>query len=234
MAVIIADGMGVGGGFRGGGADRDAGEAEAGLDLDFAVQSVNAVMLLRSDDDRFTTVDLAVVNLYTGQAEWSRPGPPSFISMDRCHRHRGSFCSRRVQAPTRVMRYGMNLEEGDILIMVSDGITEAVGDGLNRAWSLCVMKGRFHLPRKVAEDVVEWARGPAWGFMMPGAVEARTGSASTRQAHMERTPGHSYGWLGWTRRPGRAGRDERGGSIESIDDITVLAAKLSLADAGQT
>ena len=60
---------------------------EAGLDLDFAVQSVNAVMLLRSDDDRFTTVDLAVVNLYTGQAEMVKAGaPPSFIKRGRCHR----------------------------------------------------------------------------------------------------------------------------------------------------
>ena len=98
--------------------------------------------------------------------------------------------------------------------MVSDGVTEAVGDGPESGMELVRVMERADsdLPRKVAEDVVEWARGPAWGFMMPGAVEkGATGSASTRQA--------AYGkgrqgtrMDGWDGRGGQAGagRDERG------------------------
>ena len=244
MAVIIADGMGVGEA-----ASEESGAAvamlvrllEAGLDLDFAVQSVNAVMLLRSDDDRFTTVDLAVVNLYTGQAEMVKAGaPPSFIKRGHDVIAIGDpSVPAGVQAPTRVMRYRMNLEEGDILIMVSDGVTEAVGDGPESGMELVRVMERADsdLPRKVAEDVVEWARGTSLGLHdARGGGGARTGSASTRQAAYGkgRQGTRMDGWDGRGGRGGRGGRDERGGSIESIDDITVLAAKLSLADASQT
>ncbi|MDD4336088.1 MAG: SpoIIE family protein phosphatase, partial [Firmicutes bacterium] len=230
MAVIIADGMGVGEP-----ASRESGAAvamlvrllEAGLDLDFAVQSVNAVMLLRSEDDRFTTVDLAVVDLYTGQAEMVKAGaPPSFIKRGHDVIAIGDpSVPAGVQAPTRVMRYRMNLEEGDILIMVSDGVTEAGGDGREFGMELVRVMERADsdLPRNVAEDVVEWARGTSPGARNAGGggKEQRTqaGPTPTRQA------AHGRG------RRGGGGRDEGGRSIESRDDITVLAVRLSLADA---
>jgi hypothetical protein len=93
------------------------------------------------------------------------------------------------------------------------------------------------LPRKVAEDVVEWARGTSLGLHdARGGRGVRTDSASTRQAAYGkgRQGTRMEGRDGGGGRGGRGGRDERGGSIESIDDITVLAAKLSLADASQT
>lgn len=239
MAVIIADGMGVGEA-----ASKESGAAvamlvrllEAGLDLDFAVQSVNAVMLLRSDDDRFTTVDLAVVDLYTGQAEMVKAGaPPSFIKRGHNVIAIGDpSVPAGVQAPTRVMRYRMNLEEGDILIMVSDGVTEAGGDGRESGMELVRVMERADsdLARKVAEDVVEWARGAS---QKAHSHHARSGGGAKQAAYGKGRQGSRLdGRDGRGGRGGRGGHDERGGSIESSDDITVLSAKLSLAGTGLT
>jgi stage II sporulation protein E len=234
MAAIIADGMGVG---EEASAESGAAVAmlarllAAGLDLDFAVQSVNAMMLLRSEDDTFTTVDLAVVDLYTGQAEMVKAGaPPSFIK--RGHEViavGGPSVPVGVLAPTRVMRYRTNLEEGDMLIMVTDGVTEArPGPSESGVELVRVMeRADWDLPRKVVADVIDWARGA--DFMdEDSSGQSRGGTRQATAKHGNRAEGRRGNPMGPT------GDKKRSGSAQSRDDMTVLAVRLTLAKGAHT
>ncbi len=72
LAMAISDGMGTGIS-----ASRESKAAikmlakllEMGVESEFAVQTVNLMMLMRSKDDSFTTLDLTVVDFLSGTAE---------------------------------------------------------------------------------------------------------------------------------------------------------------------
>ena len=83
VALLLSDGMGVG--------PRAALESKAtvtmlqrlisvGFDREFAVQTVNSVMLLRSMEETYATLDLAVIDLFTGELEFLKiASAPSFL-----------------------------------------------------------------------------------------------------------------------------------------------------------
>lgn len=131
LAFIISDGMGYGTK-----AALESGTTvkllkqllDYGFDREFAVSTVNSILLLRSPDDIFATVDLAIVDLFTGTVEFVKNGAaPSYIMK------RGGVV-QRIQANSmplgmldRVDYYCERacLDGGDTLVMVTDGITDA-------------------------------------------------------------------------------------------------------------
>jgi stage II sporulation protein E len=82
-ALILSDGMGSG--------SRAAKESmatvnllkrllESGFDRELAVKTVNATLALRSPEDSFSTVDLAMIDLFSGKADFVKiAAPPSFV-----------------------------------------------------------------------------------------------------------------------------------------------------------
>jgi stage II sporulation protein E len=82
-AILVSDGMGCGKE-----ASDDSAEAitllkellVAGFDAQTAVKTVNSLLLLRKDRERFPTADVLIINKYTGEADFIKLGtPPSFI-----------------------------------------------------------------------------------------------------------------------------------------------------------
>ena len=87
VAILLSDGMGVG--SR---AQQESSVAirlleqmiRAGYSLQVAVSLVNRALILRNCDEMFVTIDLVVVDLYTGQLEFVKIGSaPSFIKRGR-------------------------------------------------------------------------------------------------------------------------------------------------------
>ena len=133
VALMLSDGMGVG--------DRAAIESRAtvglfekmlraGFDYTFAAHTVNAALLLRSTEEMFATVDLAIVDLFSGDVEFLKVGSsPTFIKRDRkvdIVRSEslpvGILSEIEVEANTRV------LDPGDALVMMTDGILDSIPD----------------------------------------------------------------------------------------------------------
>ncbi len=133
VALVLSDGMGVG--------TRAALESRAtvgmlekmiraGFDRSFAAQTVNAVLLMRSPEEVFATVDLAVVDLFTGEVELLKVGSsPTFI------KRRGEVEVIRSDSPPAgilneidVFSSARTLRSGDILVMMTDGILDALPD----------------------------------------------------------------------------------------------------------
>ncbi|WP_019123149.1 stage II sporulation protein E [Brevibacillus massiliensis] len=130
MALAISDGMGNG--------ERAFMESQSALDMlqqllqsgideKLAIKTVNSVLSLRSTDEIFATVDLALVDLQTAQTRFVKIGStPSFIKRGNevitvmaSNLPAGILDEIDVDVVTRT------LKPGDLLIMMTDGIYEA-------------------------------------------------------------------------------------------------------------
>lgn len=107
---------------------------QSGMDEQLAIQSVNSILMLRSPDEIYATVDLAIVDLYNANTVLMKNGSiPSFLKSDK-----------EVQAisagnlPLGILQdidvdpIHMSLKPGDLLIMMSDGLYDAPGPAINR------------------------------------------------------------------------------------------------------
>lgn len=130
MALAISDGMGNG--------ERALLESQSALDMlqqllrsgideKLSIKTVNSVLALRSTDEMFATVDLALIDLQTGHTRFVKIGStPSFVK-------RGSdvITITANNLPVGILEeievdiVSRMLKPGDLLIMMSDGIYEA-------------------------------------------------------------------------------------------------------------
>ncbi|UFJ40553.1 stage II sporulation protein E [Brevibacillus humidisoli] len=100
---------------------------QSGLDETLAIKTVNSVLALRSTEEMFATVDLALIDLQTANTRFVKIGStPSFvkrgkevITVTANNLPAGILEEIEVDVVTRRLR------PGDLLIMMSDGIYEA-------------------------------------------------------------------------------------------------------------
>ncbi len=103
---------------------------EAGFDKDTAVRMINSLLLLKPGEEIFCTIDLVVIDLYAGRAEFIKTGAAtSFIKS-------GSDVStvRSVSLPAGILSgvrteiEGRKLASGDFIILLSDGVLTPFGE----------------------------------------------------------------------------------------------------------
>ncbi|MFV9511719.1 stage II sporulation protein E [Tepidibacillus sp. LV47] len=136
-AVALSDGMGNG--------ERAKVESKAtlellqqllqsGIDETLAIKTINSVLLLRSQEEIFSTVDLAVIDLFNGFTKFLKVGStPSFIK-------RGDevIMISAYNLPVGIMEdididsVGQDLQPGDLLIMITDGIYDSPNHTVNK------------------------------------------------------------------------------------------------------
>ncbi|WP_083511625.1 stage II sporulation protein E [Alicyclobacillus acidiphilus] len=163
-AIAVSDGMG-----NGERASRESKAAidllkklmKAGFDEKLAIRTVNSTLLLRSRDEMFTTLDMALVDLFNAQAEFLKVGSaPSYIKRgDQVIEITGSNVPIGILQDIEVQSVAEQLQANDILILVSDGLYEAPAhryDGEN--W----LKGAIAQietrdPQELADTLVEYA-----------------------------------------------------------------------------
>jgi len=100
---------------------------EAGFDKNTAIKLINSALVMKSQDEYLSTIDMSVINLYTGETEFLKIGAaPTFIkrsgSVDvikSANLPAGVFSS--IEAEYSVKK----VSSGDFIIMVSDGVSDA-------------------------------------------------------------------------------------------------------------
>lgn len=129
FGIVLSDGMGTG--------PRAAMESgttisllryllESGFGQELAIKTVNSIMALRSPGDNFATVDLLVVNLYSGEADFFKIcAEPTFIIREGLVSIiKASSLPVGIIEDIEITSLNRTLEHGDVLVMVSDGLLE--------------------------------------------------------------------------------------------------------------
>ena len=127
FAAVLSDGMGCGEE-----AARESTSAvalirrmlEAGLDTEVAIKCVNSVQALKKPEESFATVDMAIINLYSGQGEFIKiAAPPTYlIRGGRLRTIRSSSLPVGILSEIDISVTEKKMASGDVIVMLTDGI----------------------------------------------------------------------------------------------------------------
>jgi stage II sporulation protein E len=128
--MIVSDGMGTG---RGAAIESSIAVSmlerllEAGFDDEFAVKTVNLILLLRSPGESFATLDVATMDTVTGEVQFIKAGsPPSFIKRGRQVKViESASLPAGIFDAIEIEKTRHKLGDGDLLVMVSDGVCDS-------------------------------------------------------------------------------------------------------------
>ena len=137
---------------------------EAGFEKELAINMINSVLLLRSAEEKFATLDICTVNLYTAKAEFMKMGAAAaYILRD------GKIMSIRSETlPVGILQQ-VSMEKNDILLkhndmvlLMTDGIMEAVGEDDDVAWLTSLFETFYSSnPQDVADYILQEAQKKA-------------------------------------------------------------------------
>lgn len=107
---------------------------KAGFDKEVSLKLINSTLVANTKEDMYATLDLQILDLYAGNMEFIKNGAcPTFI------KRKGNVqLLKSLSLPTGILEntdlvvYDYDLEDGDILVMCSDGIIDANTEYINR------------------------------------------------------------------------------------------------------
>lgn len=138
--IILSDGMGTG---KKASQEGDATSElmksfiKAGMGLNCALKLVNSSLIFKSDDEFTSTLDVASVNLFSGEAKFVKAGAPATFILSGNKIVKIEFSAPPIgifsNISTIIKEY--QLRENDKIVMLSDGVTD-IEDG----WLLSLLK----------------------------------------------------------------------------------------------
>ncbi|WP_048570146.1 stage II sporulation protein E [Clostridium cylindrosporum] len=133
---------------------------EAGFDRDTAIKAINSVLILGDSDERFATIDMAILDLYNGIGEFVKIGAaPTYIKTSR-----GVEVLKSSSIPVGILDnvdFETNILEvrnGDMIIMVSDGVSDAKEDMKNDWVTKALSEYDSGNPKDVADYILKKAK----------------------------------------------------------------------------
>lgn len=99
----------------------------SGFDRDTSMELINSSMYINSKEDMYATLDIAILDLYSGNMEFMKNGAcPTFIKNKK-----EVTVVKSISLPAGILDkidlvvYDKDLSDGDIIVMCSDGILES-------------------------------------------------------------------------------------------------------------
>ncbi|MHC1685541.1 MAG: stage II sporulation protein E [Clostridiaceae bacterium] len=160
--IMISDGMGSG--------SQAGQESQAAVDLiekftmagfskATAINSVNSIMSMKfSEDEKFSTVDLGSIDLYSGEAEFMKVGAvSSFIKRkNKVMEIKSTTLPIGVLDKADVEHIQCKLESGDIVVMLSDGVVDYDSEHAGRTdWIIDYLKEvKSNNPKDIVDGLI--------------------------------------------------------------------------------
>lgn len=126
--MILSDGMGTGGRAAVDSAMASGLMAQlikAGFGYDCSLKMVNSAMLFKSVDESLATIDAANIDLFTGRIDMYKAGAAPTVIRQRGYTGKAE-CASLPAGILREVKFdcaGVNLAKGDIVVMMSDGVS---------------------------------------------------------------------------------------------------------------
>ncbi|MCI9017228.1 MAG: SpoIIE family protein phosphatase [Clostridia bacterium] len=105
-----------------------------GFDKDTSIELINSTLSVNSEEDAFATLDIAILDLYTGNIEFIKNGAcPTYLKHNR-----KVEIIKALSLPAGILEnislivYDKDIEDNDIVVMCSDGIMESNTEYQNR------------------------------------------------------------------------------------------------------
>lgn len=140
---------------------------EAGFDGETAIKMVNSILVLKSSEQTLSTLDMSLIDRYTGKCEFVKIGAvSSFIKSGNKVDIVGST-SLPMGMLNNVESESTNkqLKDGDMVVMVTDGILDSDDETIDKEeWvEEALKKCDSRNPQDVADYILESAREKAGG-----------------------------------------------------------------------
>ncbi|GIO88261.1 stage II sporulation protein E [Paenibacillus faecis] len=132
---------------------------QSGMDETLAIKSVNSVLMLRSPDEVYATVDMALIDEYSARTTFLKIGSsPSFIKRgNEVIPITASNLPIGIIQDIEVDLVTVQLYPGDTLIMMTDGVYDAPGYAVNKElWiKRLIQEIRSEDPQDIADGLLE-------------------------------------------------------------------------------
>ncbi len=134
---------------------------ESGFDKDTTVKLINSILVLKSNDETFATIDISVVDLYDGEVEFVKVGAaPTFIKRaDYVETIRAASLPAGILSNVELELIHKSVNSGEYIVMVSDGIVDSFknsDDSIIEVQNV-ISQMTSKNPQKIADDLLEEA-----------------------------------------------------------------------------
>ena len=161
QGVILSDGMGAGqAAFRESSMVVEVLEEllDAGFPKHTALQMLNTAMVMGREEVRFSTIDMGEFDLYTGKCEFAKAGASTtFIKRKgKVESIKSTSLPMGVMAKLEVDYVERELQDGDMVIMVTDGVMDALPVGEQDFLMHAIVEGtQINNPKELAHHILE-------------------------------------------------------------------------------
>ncbi len=107
---------------------------KAGFNKETSVKLINSSLIANTKEDMYTTLDIQILDLYAGNMEFIKNGAcPTFVK-----RNKEVQLLKSLTLPAGIMEkndlivYDYDIEDGDIIVMCSDGVIDANTEYINK------------------------------------------------------------------------------------------------------
>lgn len=137
---------------------------EAGFSKTTAIQMINSMLVVRSDEPLFTTVDLCGIDLYHGSATFYKSGASAtFIK----HQNRIEVVPSKT-LPLGVVQHidvepqNSRLKDGDLIVMLTDGVLDVFSEEESEGMMISLLESiQSDNPREVADEILQYVESYA-------------------------------------------------------------------------
>jgi stage II sporulation protein E len=130
----------------------------AGFDKDLVVKTINSLLLMKSNEETYATIDLSVINQYNGEVEFVKVGAVSTFIKYEEHVDVIKVGSLPVGILKNVeMEFvRRKLQDGDFVIMVTDGILDSNQGEVNKERWLAEIISNINTrnPQMMADEIL--------------------------------------------------------------------------------
>lgn len=131
----------------------------AGFDKDVALKAINSLMLLKSNEETYTTIDMTVINQYTGEVEFVKVGAVStFIKHeDEVQIIKTGTLPAGILSSIDVELVKKKLGDGDFVVMVTDGVLDCGHDPTDKEkWLAEIIRDiDTRNPQRLSEEILQ-------------------------------------------------------------------------------